>query len=429
MNVGIYILILLFVLLLTSTPVAVSIGFSSLVYLFLTNVNLQTMPQRMFTTIDVSTLFAIPLFMLAGFLMNTSGITDRIFRFANVLVGHITGGLAHVNVVASTIFASMSGSSVADAAGLGAIEIKAMTDAGYDKDFSCAITLASCTISPIIPPSIIMVIYGVTAGVSIGRLFIAGIVPGLLMALSLMVVNVFIAKKHKYPVMPRASFTEVRKAFIAALLPLVTPFIIIGGIIGGIFTATEAAAIAVAYTLILDLFIYRELTFKKFKEIALEVGITSSVILFLVAATGILGWVLSRERIPMHIMQFFLDMTENPILIMLTVNVLILVMGCFIDATPIVLLMVPILAPLLQKISYDPVLFGIVISINTMIGLTTPPVGVSLYSVAAVSGVPMQRIVKRIVPYWLVLILSLLIITYVPSLTLTLPNLIFGAAR
>ena len=429
MNIGIYVLVLLFVLLLSSTPVSVSIGFSSFVYLLITNVNLQTVPQRMFTTVDVSTLFAVPLFLLAGSLMNTTGITNRIFRLANVLVGHITGGLAHVNVLASAIFASMSGSSVADAAGLGVIEIKAMTDAGYDKDFSCAITLASCTISPIIPPSIIMVIYGVAASVSIGRLFIAGIVPGFIMALSLMIMNFFIAKKHNYPVMPRASFREVKKAFFDALLPLGTPFIIVGGIIGGVFTATEAAAVTVAYTLILDILIYRELTFKKFKDIALEVGITSAVILFLVATTGILGWVLARERIPVQIMQFFLDLTDNPILIMLIINILLLIMGCFIDATPIVLLMVPILMPLLQKISFDPVLFGVVISINTMIGLTTPPVGVSLYAVSAISGVPMQRIVRKIIPYWLALILCLFVITYIPGLTLTLPNLVFGMAR
>ncbi len=423
---GAVVIIIMMLLFLLSTPIAASIGFTSFLYMLFTNVNLQMIPQRLFTTIDVSTLFAIPLFLLSGLLMNTSGITDRIFKFANVLVGHVSGGLAHVNVLASTIFASMSGSSVADAAGLGSIEIKAMTDAGYDKEFSCAVTLASCTISPIIPPSIIMVIYGVTANVSIGRLFLGGIIPGLMMAASLMLVNTFIVKKRKYPLMPKSSFKEIVTAFRRALLPLGTPIIIIGGIIGGIFTATEAAAVSVLYTLVLDLFIYKEITFKKFIELLEEVGKTSALILFLVATTGILGWVLARERIPIQVMDLILSLTNNPIIIMLLVNIFILILGCFIDATPIVLLMVPILMPLLQKINFDPVHFGIIISINTMIGLTTPPVGVSLYAVSAVSGVPIQGIIKEIIPYWIVLIVLLIVLSYFPALSVTLPTLVFG---
>lgn len=366
------------------------------------------------------------LFLLSGLLMNTSGITDRIFRFANVLVGHVSGGLAHVNVLASTIFASMSGSSVADAAGLGSIEIKAMTDAGYDKDFSCAVTLASCTISPIIPPSIITVIYGVTANVSIGRLFIGGIIPGLIMAASLMMVNTLIVKKRNYPLMPKSSFKEILSAFNRALLPLGTPLIIIGRIIGGVFTATEAAAVSVLYTLILDLFIYREITLKKCFQLLEEVAKTSALILFLVATTGILGWILARERVPIQVMNLILSISNNPIIIILLVNLFILILGCFIDATPIVLLMIPILMLLLQKINFDPVHFGIIISINTMIGLTTPPVGVSLYAVSAVSGVPIQNIVKEIIPYWIVLVVLLLVLSYFPALSLTLPTFVFG---
>lgn len=429
MDISVFIVLLLLVFLILSTPVAVAVGISSMVYLLATNVNLQSMPQRMFTTVDASTLFAVPLFLLAGFLMNMSGITDRIFRFANVLVRHITGGLAHVNVVASTIFASMSGSSVADAAGLGAIEIKAMTDAGYDRDFACAVTLASCTISPIIPPSIIMVIYGVAAEVSIGRLFMAGVVPGVLMAGLLMLVNFVLAKRHDYPVMKRASLREVVRSFVAALLPLGTPVIILGGIIGGIFTATEAAAVAVLYTLLLDLLVFRELTWRKFKDIVIEVGLTSSAILFLVSVTGIFSWVLAREQVPLHVMRYFTDITTNPVLILLSINFVLLLLGCFLDATPIVLLMVPILMPLLRTIGYSPVAFGIVISINTMIGLTTPPVGVSLYSVSAVSGVPIHRIVRKVLPYWVALLASLFVVTYLPEVSLTLPNLIFGPGR
>jgi tripartite ATP-independent transporter DctM subunit len=413
-------------LLAIGSPVVIAVGVSSFLYMYLTGAVLETMPQRMFTTIDSSTLFAVPLYLLAGFLMNTAGITNRIFAFADVLVSHIAGGLAHVNVVASTIFASMSGSSVADAAGLGAVEIKAMENAGYDTDFSAAVTLASCTISPIIPPSIIMVIYGVTAEVSIGQLFLAGIIPGLFMALSLMSVNFVISRKRKYSVRPKPTLQEIWSSFREALLPLGTPFIIVGGIIGGVFTPTEAAAVAVAYTLFLDVIFYRELSLRKIKKILLDVGITSSAILFLVSVTGILSWVLAIEQIPIQVMQFFLSITSNPYFIILVINIIILLLGTILDATPIILLMVPILLPLLKSIHFDPIQFGIIISINTMIGLTTPPVGVSLYSVSAVSGAPVQNIVREIRPYWLALIICLLIFTYIPAISLTLPRLIFG---
>ncbi len=426
MGLSVYILLLLIVLLVLGMPVALSVGLVSAAYLFLTDVSFIAVPQRMFTTIDSSTLFAVPLFLLAGFLMNTSGITNRIFKFARTVVGHVTGGLAHVNVVASMIFASMSGSSVADAAGLGAVEIKAMTDAGYDKDFSCAVTLASCTISPIIPPSIIMVIYGITASVSIGQLFVAGFVPGIMMGLLLMVTNVILSRKHAYPVEPRATLGEMSRAFVASLLPLFTPVIILGGILGGVFTATEAAAMAVLYTLFLDIFIYRELTWKKFVDILLDVGTTSAAILFLVATTGIFGWVLAREQVPVKVMGFFLSLTTNPSMIMFLIVVVLLILGTFLDATPIVLLMVPVLMPLLKEINYDPVLFGVVISIATMIGLTTPPVGVSLYSVSAVSGTPVQDIIRKLLPYWVALIAALLLITFVPAFSLTLRDIFFN---
>jgi C4-dicarboxylate transporter, DctM subunit len=425
MGPSLLVLILLIALLVIGMPVALSVGLVSAAYLFLTDVNFIAVPQRMFTTVDSSTLFAVPLFLLAGFLMNTSGVTSRIFRFARSIVGHVTGGLAHVNVVASMIFASMSGSSVADAAGLGAVEIRAMTDAGYDKDFSCAVTLASCTISPIIPPSIIMVIYGITAGVSIGRLFIAGFIPGIMMGLLLMATNVVLARRHAYPTEPRASLAEIGRTFLGALLPLFTPVIIIGGILGGVFTATEAAAMAVVYTVFLDVFIYRELTWAKFRAILLDVALTSAAILFLVATTGIFGWILAREQVPVEVMQFFLSLTSNPSMIMFLIVVVLLILGTFLDATPIVLLMVPVLMPLLREINYDPVLFGVVISIATMIGLTTPPVGVSLYSVSAVSGVPVERIIRKLLPYWVALVAALLLITFVPAFSLTLPDLLF----
>jgi tripartite ATP-independent transporter DctM subunit len=374
--------------------------------------------------VDNFTLLAIPLFILAGNIMNTGGITKRLFDFARTCVGHITGGLGHVCVLASIIFAGMSGSATADAVGLGSIEIPAMEKEGYDKDFSSAIVLGAATIGPIIPPSIIMVIYAVVAGVSVGALFVAGIIPGLIMGGGLMVGVYIVSKKRKYPSYPRATFRQLLIATRDAFPVLLTPVIIIGGIYTGYFTPTEAAMIAVVYAVILGFF-YGEISFRAIWQILRETSVTVGVIMFIVGITGAFAWWLSLEKIPLLFTEYIYSLTHDRMLILLMINFIILVEGCFLDATPIVLIMVPILMPLLKTLNVDMVYFGILISVNTMIGLTTPPVGVCLYGVSAIAKLPMERIVRAYIPFLTILIAVLFLLQVFPQLSLFLPNLLF----
>ena len=411
-------------LMLLSVPIAFSIGLGSVYYFLASGKPLMMIPQKMFTTVDNFTLLAIPLFILAGNIMNTGGITKRLFAFARTCVGHITGGLGHVCVVASIIFAGMSGSATADAVGLGSIEIPAMEKEGYDKDFSSAIVLGAATIGPIIPPSIIMVIYAVVAGVSVGALFVAGIIPGLLMGGGLMVGVYVISKKRKYPSYPRATFRQLLIATRDAFPVLLTPVIIIGGIYTGYFTPTEAAMIAVVYAVTLGFF-YGEISFRAIWQILRETSVTVGVIMFIVGITGAFAWWLSLEKIPLLFTEYIYSLTHDQMLILLMINVIILVEGCFLDATPIVLIMVPILMPLLKTLNVDMVYFGILISVNTMIGLTTPPVGVCLYAVSAIAKLPMERIVKAYIPFLIILIVVLFLLQVFPQLSLFLPNLLF----
>jgi tripartite ATP-independent transporter DctM subunit len=419
MTVIIACLIIAFLMLL-SVPIAFSIGLGSVYYFLASGKPLMMIPQKMFTTVDNFTLLAIPLFILAGNIMNTGGITKRLFDFARTCVGHITGGLGHVCVLASIIFAGMSGSATADAVGLGSIEIPAMEKEGYDKDFSSAIVLGAATIGPIIPPSIIMVIYAVVAGVSVGALFVAGIIPGLIMGGGLMVGVYVISKKRKYPSYPRATFRQLLIATRDAFPVLLTPIIIIGGIYTGYFTPTEAAMIAVVYAVILGFF-YGEISFRAIWQILRETSVTVGVIMFIVGITGAFAWWLSLEKIPL----LFTEYIHDRMLILLMINFIILVEGCFLDATPIVLIMVPILMPLLKTLNVDMVYFGILISVNTMIGLTTPPVGVCLYGVSAIAKLPMERIVRAYIPFLTILIVVLFLLQVFPQLSLFLPNLLF----
>jgi tripartite ATP-independent transporter DctM subunit len=411
-------------LMLLSVPIAFSIGLGSVYYFLASGKPLMMIPQKMFTTVDNFTLLAIPLFILAGNIMNTGGITKRLFNFARTCVGHITGGLGHVCVLASIIFAGMSGSATADAVGLGSIEIPAMEKEGYDKDFSSAIVLGAATIGPIIPPSIIMVIYAVVAGVSVGALFVAGIIPGLLMGGGLMVGVYIISKKRKYPSYPRTTFRQLLIATRDAFPVLLTPVIIIGGIYTGYFTPTEAAMIAVVYAVILGFF-YGEISFRAIWQILRETSVTVGVIMFIVGITGAFAWWLSLEKIPLLFTEYIYSLTHDRMLILLMINFIILVEGCFLDATPIVLIMVPILMPLLKILNVDMVYFGILISVNTMIGLTTPPVGVCLFGVSAIAKLPMERIVRAYIPFLAILIVVLFLLQVFPQLSLFLPNLLF----
>jgi len=404
-------------------PIAFSIGLGSVFYFLASAKPIMMIPQKMFTTVDNFTLLAVPLFILAGEIMNTGGITQRLFSFARTCVGHITGGLGHVCVVASMIFAGMSGSATADAVGLGSIEIPAMEKEGYDKEFSSAIVLGASTIGPIIPPSIIMVIYGVVAGVSVGALFIAGIIPGLIMGLGLMVGVYVISKKRNYPSYPRPSFRQLVKATVEAFPVLLTPVIIIGGIYSGLFTPTEAAMIAVVYAIFLG-FMYREITWASIWRSLRDTSVTVGVIMFIIGITGAFGWWLSLEKVPQLFTDLIYRVTQDRLLILLLINVIILIEGCFLDATPIVLIMVPILMPLLKALDVDMVYFGILISVNTMIGLTTPPVGVCLFGVSAIAKLPMEKIVRAYLPFLAILVVVLLLLTVFPAISTFLPGLL-----
>lgn len=416
--------IFLVVMILIGSPVAYAIGlFVSMIFFLTTEVPLKVVPQMMTSAVNSFPLMAIPFFMLAGALMNTAGITRRLFEFANCLVGHITGGLGHVNVAASMLFAGMSGSAVADAAGLGTVEIEAMTQYGYDRDFSAGITAASATIGPVIPPSIIFIIYGVLAEVSIGALFLAGFIPGVLMGLSLMVRIYLIARKRNYPVSPRPPFRKILTAFKAAFLPLLTPVIIIGGILAGVFTPTEAAVVAVVYALFLGV-IYRELTLRGLWETIHKVGIQTATIMIITATANVLGWILIRSRIPQLVAESILTVTDNPYLILLFLNILLLVNGCIMEVIAALVILTPILVPMVKMVGIDPVHFGVVMTLNLMIGLLTPPLGMGLYTVQKVAGISFGRTAKAAFPFLLPLIIVLLLVTYVPNISLFLVNMV-----
>ncbi|NWF57363.1 MAG: TRAP transporter large permease [Syntrophaceae bacterium] len=419
-------LIVLLLLIFGGMAVAFSMGITSLIVVAvdrgLGNIPFGIMAQRMVYGVNSFPLLAIPFFLLAGRLMNTAGITDRIFNFCNVLIGHVRGGLGHVNILASMIFAGMSGSAVSDAVGLGQIEIKAMKDKGYNLDFSAAVTAASATIGPIIPPSIPMVLYGVLGNVSVGALFIGGIVPGVLMGLFMMVTVSVVARRHHYPVEKRASGKQIIGSTGRAFFPLLCPVILIGGIWVGIFTPTEAAAVAVLYSLFLGLVLYRELNWKSLIQVLREALDDTSVILFIIAAASLYGWLLARYQIPSGIAEKILGITQDPLTIMMLINVFLLVVGCFMESLAAINILTPILLPLAMKVGIDPIHFGVVMVLNLMIGLLTPPVGMVLYSVQRVANVPFERLQRALLIFFFPLLAVLLLITVYPPLVTWLPS-------
>jgi tripartite ATP-independent transporter DctM subunit len=416
-----------FVMLIIGVPIAISLGGASMLWVYIS----QLVPdfiiiQRMVGGVNSFPLLAVPFFILAGNLMNAAGLTTHIFAFARSIVGWMRGGLGHVNVGASIIFAGMSGAAVADAGGLGTIEIKAMTDAGYEKDISVAITAASSTIGPIIPPSLPLVIYGVIAQASIGRLFIAGIVPGLMMGVSLMVLIAWYARKRNYPRDARFSMRVMLGSLWSGLPSLLTPVIIIGGIAFGVFTPTEAAVAASAYTLILGTLVYRTLSFKKIIQVSLDTLETTAIILLIVAGAAIFAWILTRLRIPAQFASLLLSITQNPLLLLLLLNLVLFVVGFFMETIAAITILVPVLLPIALQIGVDPVHFGIFMILNLMIGLLTPPVGMVLYVLSRVAKIPFERCAKATAVFIIPLAVVLLLVTFIPALSLWLPSVFFG---
>jgi len=417
---------MLFFLIIIGAPIAIALGGSSALWVYLSkSVPDFTILHRMVMGVDSFPLLAIPFFILAGSLMNEAGLTSQIFNFAKAVVGWLPGGLGHVNIGASIIFAGMSGTAVADAGGLGTIEIKAMTDAGYDIDFSVAITGASSTIGPIIPPSLPMVIYGVMASASIGKLFIAGFIPGLLMGLALAVMVAYYAHKRHYPRDAKFSFKQLGVSFIEGLPALMTPVIIIGGIASGIFTPTEAAIASVVYALILGL-VYRTLNLKKLIAVSMETAETTAVILLIVAGASIFAWVLTANQVTEKFAALVLGITENKYLLLLVINILLLIVGCFMETIASITILTPVLLPVVMKLGIDPIHFGVIMVLNLMIGLLTPPVGMVLFVLTRVAKIPFDRIVRATLPFIIPLVIVLFLITYIEPLCMWLPRILFA---
>ncbi len=374
-------------------------------------------------------LVAIPLFILAAKLMNTAGITTKLFRFANTLVGFMPGGLGHANIIASLIFAGMSGAAVADAAGLGQIELKAMKDAGYDDEFSVAVTSASSTIGPIFPPSIPMVVFAFASGASVGRLFLGGVVPAMLMCGTMMIMVAIYAKKRGYPREKFPTFAIAMKSVAEAFLPLMTPVILLGGIWSGFFTATEAAGVAVVYALVLGVIVYKELTLKDVVRVFKETARESAVIGIVVAMSAFYGWILMRSGFTSKIAGGILSISNDPTVILILINLILLVIGCFLDSTVAILIVGPILMQVILPVGIDPVHFGVVMVLNLMIGLLTPPFGIVLFVMAQVSGLKFWRVVKATAPFYIPLMIVLLLITFMPGLVTWLPSYVMGIAK
>ena len=421
-----YILAVWFGALLVGVPLFASMGLAAFAFVWFAGIPAGIIPQKVAQAANSFPLLAAPLFILMGNIMNAAGITDRIFAFATACVGWLRGGLCHANILASVIFAGMSGSAVADAGGVGTLEIKAMKDEGYDAETAAAITAASATIGPIIPPSLPMVIYGVSADVSIGGLFLAGVIPGLLMAGALMLMVVEVARRRKLPRHPFPGLRDLWIAYKRAHWALMTPVILFGGMIGGLFTPTEAAAVATCYALILGLFVYGDFDLKTLPQLVVDTVETTGVVLALVMTAGALGWCLSISQLPQTVGPLIVDLVGNPLMFLLAVNILLLVVGCFMEALAAMLILIPILTPAAAQFGIDPIQFGLIFVLNLMIGTITPPVGVVLFVTSRIAAISFEAMSRAILPWLMPLIAVLIAITLWPPLTTWLPKLVMG---
>jgi len=411
------------ILMVIGMPIGFSLLLGSLAYFVTADASLNIIVQKMTMTVgDSFSMMAVPFFMFAGAVMNNSGITEQIFGFCDKLVGHIRGGMGHANILASVVFAGMSGSAIADTGGLGAIELKAMKDAGYDEDFSLAITGASSCIGPVIPPSVPFVMYGVIAGVSIGALFMAGVVPGLCMAFAMAVVVWYQAKKRGYETHKRATVKEIVHSLRSSFLGLLAPVILIGGIISGVCTPTEAAVVAAVYSLVVS-FATHNIRLSDMPAIIDETVKTTAMVMLIASSSCVFGWILTAEQVPVHAASAISAIVPNKVVAILLVNALFLVVGMFMDGTASIIILTPILVPLMKSYGMDLVHFGVLMTVNVMIGLLTPPVGMVLYVLSGISGVKVEKISKAMIPYIITLIIVVLILSFVPGIVLFLPKL------
>ena len=410
--------------LLAGVPVFIALAGSSLIYThFIAGIPDFVILHRMAGGIDSFPLLAVPFFILAGNLMNSAGITNRIYDFAVAVAGWMRGGLAHVNIIGSVIFAGMSGTAIADAAGLGTIEIKAMKDHGYDTEFAVGVTAASSTLGPIIPPSLPFVIYGMMANVSIGALFLGGVIPGAVMTIFMMLYVYYCARKYNMGRDQAFRWKVLALTFVAALPALLTPAIIIGGMTFGWFTPTEAAIAACAWAMMLGIFLYRSLSLKQFYKVTMDTIETTAGVLLIVGAASLFGWVLTTTRVTEYTTEALLAVTDNRYVILLLANVVLLVVGCFLEPIASISILVPVLMPVIIKVGIDPVHFGVVMTLNLMIGLLHPPLGMVLFVLARIAKLSLERTTMAILPWLIPLLMSLIAITLIPELTLWLPRM------
>lgn len=424
---GVLILVISFIILLSlGVPISFSIGISTVLTMLLSIDSLAsftTVAQRMATGLDSFALLAIPFFILAGQLMNRGGIAKRLIDFAKVLLGRLPGGLAFVNILAAMFFGAISGSAVAAASAIGGFMGERMEKEGYDKNFSAAVNISSATTGLIIPPSNILIVYSLASGgVSIAALFVAGYIPGILVGLSLMVVAGIYSFRKKYPVGEKINFREAVKKLFDALPSLLLIVIVIGGIVAGYFTATEASAIAVLYTFILSVVVYKEVKISELPKILLESSATTAIVMLLIGASIAMSWVMAYQNIPQTITASLIGLSDNTFLIFLILNIILLAVGTFMDMTPAVLIFTPIFLPVVTALGMDPIHFGIVLVLNLSIGLCTPPVGSVLFVGCGVANTSIEKVIKPLLPLFVAMLVSLLLVTYLPELSLTLPK-------
>ncbi|MFY1027297.1 TRAP transporter large permease subunit [Actinobacillus seminis] len=407
------------------TPVGWSLFIATLLYFAMTRWNVvNSASNKLVDSLNSFPLLSVPFFILTGILMNTGGITTKIFTFAKALLGHYTGGMGHVNIGASLIFSGMSGSALADAGGLGQLEIKAMRDAGYDDDICGGITAASCIIGPLVPPSIVMIIYGVIANESIAKLFVAGFVPGVLVTIALMIMNYFVSKKRGYPKTRKATREELCKAFKESVWAILTPILIIVGIFSGLFTPTEAAVFAAAYSIIVGKFVYKELNLQSlFKSCVETISITGVTALMVMTVT-FFGDMITREQVAMRIGEAFVAIADSPTMVLVMINLLLLFLGMFIDALALQFLVLPMLIPIAQQFGIDLVFFGVMTTLNMMIGILTPPMGMALFVVARVSNMTVSTVTKGVLPFLVPIFVTLVLITLFPQIITFIPDLL-----
>jgi C4-dicarboxylate transporter DctM subunit len=423
--VELLILLILFVLFFMNIPIGFSLGLASLTVMLIRDLPLITISQKMFSGVDSFPLLAVPFFILAGDMMDAGGISLRIVRFAHTLVGHIRGGLAHVAVMASMFFAGISGSSIADTAAVGSIMIPAMKKSGYSKAYSGAVCAAAGSVGCIIPPSIPMVVYGVLGDVSVAALFLGGAIPGVLIGVALMILAYFIARARGFAKEKWSGFGEIWKALRNSILALIMPGIIVGGIMGGVFTATESGAIAVVYGLFVGLFVFRSIRLRDIPRVLIRSSITTGMVMMIISTAAIFRYLITIDQVPQKIADIFLAMTQNPYVLFAMINVLLLIVGTFMDTLSALIILAPIFLPVVKGFGVDPVHFGVVVVINLAIGMATPPLGVCLFVACGIAKITLRQITIAIWPFLIALIAVLFLVTYVTPTTLWLGRL-FG---